>query len=52
MPAKTFLKVEALKLQALRLCCGGISSSPINAIQVEMGEMLLEIRRLLLKMRY
>ncbi len=46
------LNVEAIQSQALRICCGAIRSSPITAVQVEMGEMPLEIRRLKLKMRY
>ncbi len=46
------LNVEAIQSQALRICCGAIRSSPITAVQVEMGEMLLEFRRLKLKMRY
>ncbi len=46
------LKVEAIQSQALRICCGAIRSSPITAVQVEMGEMPLEFRRLKLKMRY
>lgn len=51
--AKTHLaKVEAVQLQALRICCGAIRSSAINLIQFEMGEMPLEIRRLKLRLRY
>ncbi len=46
------LKVEAIQSQALRICCGAIRSSPVSAVQVEMGEMPLEFRRLKLKMRY
>ncbi len=45
------LKIEAIQSQALRIC-GAIRSSPITAVQVEMGEMPLEIRSLKLKMRY
>ncbi len=39
-------KIEAIQIQALRICSGAIRSSPITALQVEMGEMPLEIRRL------
>ncbi len=35
------LKIEAIQSQALRICCGAIKSSPIRAVQVEMGEMPL-----------
>lgn len=51
--AKTqLLKIDAIQSQALRICCGALRTTPIIALQVEMGEMPLKIRRIKLKMRY
>lgn len=36
----------------LCVCCGAFRSSPVMSLQVEVGEMPLEIRRLQLRMRY
>lgn len=38
-------KLEVIQAQALRVCCGAFKTSPVSAIQVEVGEMPLEIRR-------
>lgn len=38
-------KLDVIQAQALRLCCGAFKTSPVNALQVEMGEMPLELRR-------
>lgn len=46
------VKLEAIQSQAMRICCGAFRSSPISAVQVEMGLMPQVIRRLKLKMRY
>lgn len=45
-------KVDAVQTQALRICCGAFKTSPRASMQVEMGEMPLEIRRKQLKMVY
>ncbi len=34
------------------MCCGAIRSSPVSALQVELGEMLLDIRRMQLMANY
>lgn len=39
------IKIERIQSQALRICCGAYSTSPVSALQVEMGEMPLQIRR-------
>lgn len=45
--SKTFLsKLDTIQHQALRLCCGAVKTTPIPALQVEMEEMLLDMRRL------
>jgi len=33
----TLKKIEAIQNQALRICCGAVRSSPIAALQVEVG---------------
>ncbi len=38
-------KLEKIQSQALRVCCGAYPSSPISALQVEMGEMPVHLRR-------
>uniref|UniRef100_A0A3Q3AL86 Reverse transcriptase domain-containing protein n=1 Tax=Kryptolebias marmoratus TaxID=37003 RepID=A0A3Q3AL86_KRYMA len=38
-------KIDKIQYQALRLCCGAMKTTPVSALQVEMGEMPLEIRR-------
>ena len=38
-------KLDVVQSQALRLCYGASKTTPINVIQVEMGEMPLHIRR-------
>lgn len=44
--SKTLLKkLDVIQHQALRICCGAIRTTPVAAIQVEMGEMPLCIRR-------
>lgn len=45
-------KVEVVQSQALCICSGAFRTSPVNALQVEMGEMPLELRRLPFRMRY
>lgn len=45
-------KVNGVQSQALRIACGAFRTSPISALQVEMAEMPLEIRRIKLKMAY
>lgn len=44
--AKTILrKLDVVQNQALRLCCGAMKSTPVTAIQVEMEDMPLHLRR-------
>lgn len=44
--SKTGLKkLDSIQYQALRVCCGAQKTNPVSALQVEMGEMPLEIRR-------
>ncbi len=44
--AKSLLKrLEVIQNQALRICCGAFKTSSVPAIQVEMGELPLELRR-------
>ncbi len=45
-------KVETVQAQALRICCGAFRSSPISAMQVEVGELPISIRKLKLTMNY
>ncbi len=42
--AKTLLKLDVIQAQALRLCCGAFKTTPVSALQVEVGEMPLQIR--------
>jgi len=50
---KTLLKkIQVIQNQALRICCGAFKSSPVVSLQVELGELPLEQRRMLLRMRY
>ncbi len=42
--AKTLLKFDVIQAQALRLCCGAFKTTPVSALQVEVGEMPLQIR--------
>ncbi|XP_023192676.1 uncharacterized protein LOC111609311 [Xiphophorus maculatus] len=44
--------IDRIQYQALRLCCGAMKSTPISALQVEMGEMPLELRRKQLAITY
>ncbi|KAI2647286.1 Ribonuclease H1 [Labeo rohita] len=51
--AKSLLKkLNVIQSRALRICCGAVKTSPVNAIRVEMGEMPLELRRVKLAMTY
>ena len=44
--AKSLLvTLDVIQHKALRLCCGAMKTTPVNAIQVQMGEMPLHIRR-------
>ncbi len=45
-------KLDHIQNQVLRLCAGAIKTTPITALQVEMGEMSLEIRRVQLSVNY
>lgn len=51
--AKSHLqKLNVVQAQALRLCCGAFKTSSVPALQVEVGEMPLPLRRLQLSMNY
>ncbi len=45
-------KLERIQSQALRICCGAYPSSPVSALQVEMGEMPVHLRRKQLILTY
>ncbi len=45
-------KLDIEQAQALRICIGAFKSSPVAALQVEIGEMPLSIRRLKLMLAY
>lgn len=51
--AKTQIhRLEIIQNQALRLCCGALKTSPISAVQVEMGELPLDLRYRQVMMQY
>ncbi len=41
-----------IQAQALRLCCGAFKTTPVSALQVEVGEMPFKIRRKQSMMNY
>ncbi len=43
---------DVIQAQALRLCCGAFKATPVSDLQVEVGEMPLQIRRKQLMMNY
>ena len=45
-------KLEVIQLQALRLRCGAMRTTPVPAVQVKMGEMLLEMKHLQMTLTY
>ncbi len=45
-------KLEIIQSQALRICCGAYPPSPVSALQVEMGEMPVHLRRKQLILTY
>lgn len=45
-------KLDREEAQALRTCCGAIRSFPVNALQVETGELPLRLRRIKLMLAY
>lgn len=48
----TLLKLNSIQNQAMRLCTGAFKTTPIAALQVETGEMPLEIRRQQIALNY
>ncbi len=51
--AKTLLKkLDVIQAQALRLCCGAFKMTPVSVLQIEEGEMPLQIRQKQLMMNY
>jgi len=45
-------KLDVIQAQALRICCGAVKTTPVAAIQVEMGELPLDLRRKQLMANY
>ena len=45
-------KLDSIQYQALRLCTGAFKTTATAALQVEMGEMPLDMRRMQLSMNY
>ena len=45
-------RLDAVQAKALRVCCGALRTTPIPALQIEMGETPLEMRRPKLAMQY
>ncbi len=45
-------KLDNIQSRALRICCGAIRSTSLDAIRVEMGEMPFDLRREKLAMMY
>ncbi len=53
LAAKTLLKkLDVIQAQALRLCCGAFKTTHVSALQVEVDEITLQIRRKQLMMNY
>lgn len=51
--AKTLLNdLDRVQYQALRLCCGAVKTTPVAALQVEMGEQPLELGRRQIALTY
>uniref|UniRef100_A0A3Q2ZQ74 Reverse transcriptase domain-containing protein n=1 Tax=Kryptolebias marmoratus TaxID=37003 RepID=A0A3Q2ZQ74_KRYMA len=46
------LKIDNIQHQALRLCTGAFKTTPTAALEVEMGEMPLDLRRTYLEISY
>jgi len=46
------MRLEVIQNQVLRICCGAFKTSSAPAIQVEMGELTLELRRIQLMANY
>ncbi len=44
--------LDVIRAQALKLCCGAFKTTPLSALQVEMGEFPLELRRKQLMVNY
>lgn len=45
-------KLDVLQAKALRVCSGAFRTTPIAALQVELGETPLELRRMKLVLHY
>lgn len=51
--SKTLLgKLDVIQAQALRICSGAFKTTSVPSLQVEMGEMPLELRRIQIMMPY
>ena len=44
--------IDQIQSKALRICCGAMISTPVAALQVECGEMPLQLRRREMQLRY
>ncbi len=50
---KTLMQeLDRVQAKALRICCGAFRTTPIPSLQIEVGEMPLDLRRLKLSMSY
>ena len=45
-------KIDRVQAQALRICCGAVRSTPVSALQVEVGEIPIFLRRKQLIVNY
>jgi len=45
-------RLDSIQAQALRIACGAVGGTATAALQVEMGEPPLQIRRLQLQLQY
>ncbi len=48
----TLNKIETIQNQALRICCGAFKTSPVAAMQVDVGEAPLFLHRYKIRVNY
>jgi hypothetical protein len=51
-PRTSLKRLEVIQGQGLRICSGAFQTSPVDALQVDIGDMPLQIRRQQLAMNY
>ena len=51
-PTSQLQRLDNIQHKCLRLCCGAMVSTPVNALEQDCGEMLLFIRRERLALRF